>query len=144
MTQVAPGQQRLGLQPIKHGELVVTQLLVGVGLPTALDYHAIGLPRPVLGAGQRAAVTLEVGHDDGRWQDTDQVDFRTVPHCVCNGNNPVGTVCPAVFQPLQKDLEHLVFVRAVGLLAINKDGHWLPPSQQRIQQVVDGLIATLN
>jgi hypothetical protein len=32
MTQVAPGQQRLGLQPIKHGELVVTQLLVGVGL----------------------------------------------------------------------------------------------------------------
>ena len=144
MTQVAPGKQRLGLQPIQNGKLVVTQLLVGVGLPTALDYHTIGLPRPVFGAGQRAAITLEIGHDDGRRQDADQVNFGTVPHRVCNGNNPVGAVCPAVFQPFQKDLEHLVFVRAVGLLAINEDGHWLPPSQQRIQQVVDGLIATLN
>ena len=125
VAEVAPRQQRLRLQPVQHGELVVAQLLVRVGLASAFDDHAISLPRPVLGAGQHAAVALEVGHDDGRRQDADQVDLCTVPHRVGNGNNPVRTVCPTIFQPLQKNLEHLVFVGAAGIFSVSEYGHWL-------------------
>jgi hypothetical protein len=74
----------------------------------------------------------------------DQVDFRAVPHRVCNRDNPIGAVCPTLLESIQENVEHLVLMSAAGLFAVNEDGHWLPPSQQRIQQVVDGLIATLN
>lgn len=131
--------------PIQNGELVIAQLLVGVDLPSTFDYHAIRLPRSVLGTDQYAATTLEVGHHDGRWQDADQVDLGTVPHRVCNGNNPIGTVCPTVFQSFQKDMEYLVFVRAAGLLAIDKDGHWWAPvdSTPKTRSSVAGINAAL-